>query len=131
MDWIRNENSWESGPYIIEMVGPLRWMLTRNDESDPSGALVRAEDEWTGRTLSQMKAMAATIEKRRVQANESRVYLRRLFLAALALGSAAGGSGRISAVVVIVSAGIVIQALASFVGHRGPRPWETLRQGYQ
>ena len=131
MDWIQNRDTWQSGPYVIELARPGQWMLTCVQVADSPRSLVRPENEWRGRSLSEMKTMAEGMEQRKSEASGTQRYLVLLIGSGLVFGVAAGGSGRLSALVVIAAAGVVLFALSRVIDRLRHRPWDVLRQMYQ
>lgn len=127
MDWIQNRDTWQSGPYVIELAGPRQWVLTLAHPDDSPASFVRSEGEWRARSLSEMKKMAEAMEQRKGEVRSTQRYLALLVGSALAFGVAAGGSGRLSAVAAIATAGVAIFALARVVDRWRHRPWDHLR----
>ena len=131
MEWIENRDSWESEPYLIELAGPLHWVLTRTEEGRSTESLVRTEKEWSGRSLREMKEVAELIEIRRSQARTTKRSVLLLVASALVFSVAVGGAVRVAAVVAIAAAGALLFALSKVLDRWRPRPWDDVRSGYQ
>jgi len=131
MEWIESRDSWESGPYLIELAGPRHWVLTRTEENDSPHSLVRTEKEWSGRSLRKMKEVAESIEMRKSQVRSTKRSVLFLITSALVFSAAVGGSGRVSAVVAIAAAGALLFTLSRVIDRWRHRPWDYVRNGYQ
>jgi hypothetical protein len=144
MLWIQNRDTWESGPYVIELLGPKRWVLTRLDDAKSEGTLVRTDhgstfdrplstdNGWTGTSLSEMKATAEKIEQRQIEAQMMRRSLTLLFGAILVfLGAVGAGTGQLSTVVAIGATGVFIFALSRVIDRMRNRPLEYVSKVYQ
>lgn len=131
MDWIESRGSWECGPYLIELAGPRHWILTRTEEDNSPDSLVRTEKEWSGRSLRKMKEVAESIELRRSQVRSTKRSVLVLITSALVFSAAVVGSGRVSAVVAIIAAGVLLFALSRVIDGWRHRPWDNVRSGYQ
>ena len=143
MLWIQNRDNWQSGPYVIELLGPKRWVLTRLDGAK-SESLVRTDhgstfdnplptdNGWTGRSLSEMKAIAEKIEQRHLEAHMMRRFLALLFMAILVfLGAVFAGTGQLSTVVAIGASGVFLFALSRVIDRMRSRPLEYVSKFYQ
>ena len=131
LDWVRNHDTWKSGPYVIELVGQRRWLLTRLNEAAPANSLVRSENGWIGTSLRATKAIAEGFEQRQVDVRTEQGVLVLLGAAVLVFVGAAGGSGRLSAIVAIAAFGVVLFALSRLIDRLRWRPWETINKTYQ
>lgn len=143
MLWTQNRDSWESGPYVIELLEPKRWVLTRLDNAK-SESLVRTDhgttfdhplptdNGWTGRSLSEMKAIAEKIEQRHLEAHIMRRYVTLLFMAILVfLGAVVAGTGQISTVIALGASGVFFFALSRVIDRMRSRPLEYVSKFYQ
>lgn len=129
MDWVQNGDSWESGPYVIELWQPGHWVLNISSNSEES--LVRSQENWTARSLSQLKRTAETLEARKRQTRSTQIRLLLLAASLFVFAGAATGSGRISALVAIASAGLILFSIAGVIDGMRFRPWDSVRDRSQ
>ncbi len=144
MLWTQNRDTWESGPYVIELLEPKRWVLTRLDDAKSEGSPVRTDhgstfdrplltdNGWTGTSLSEMKVTAEKIEQRHFEAHMMRRSVSLLFVAILVfLGAVVAGTGQLSTVVAIGASGVFFFALSRVIDRMRSRPLEYVSKFYQ
>lgn len=131
MHWTERDGVWVSGPYMIELLAPEMWALSRSPE-DSETSPVEVENWWTGRSLREMKRRAESIEadKHRVRNRNRQLWITGGAMVVLFFVTA--GSGPVAGILAIAATITVMYGLARAVDYTlRQRPWDNLPEIYQ